>query len=112
MTRKLELVTRHPSHNSIAERDAIVEGPTSLLHYFMLTFADPFASSELLDSSYIDTVHTSSVVCQKCGQRSPNNLTPIDNAYDTTEKSVAVRKDRVVNVEILKNLDNCQRRAG
>lgn len=73
---------------------------------------NPLAARKLLHPGDIHTVHTSPVVRQQRGQRPPDDLGAIDDADRMPEQPVPIRQDRVVDVEVLEDLDVRQRRAG
>lgn len=70
------------------------------------------ATSELLHTSNIDTVHTSAVIGQQCGQRAANNLRAVHNTDSVAMQAVAIGQDGVVDVEVLEDLDVGQWGAG
>lgn len=69
------------------------------------------ASSELLHTGNIDTVHASTVIGQQRGQRATNNLRAVHHTDSVTEQPITVGKDGVVDVEVLEDLDVGQRGA-
>lgn len=75
----------------------------------MTAVLQTLATSELLDTGDINTVHTSTVIGQQRGQWTANNLRAIHHTDSVTEQTVTIGKDSVVDVEVLENLDVGQR---
>ncbi|KAG9796358.1 hypothetical protein KCU88_g239, partial [Aureobasidium melanogenum] len=90
---------------------AMTLGPAFLLDDFMLALPDSLATRELLHARDIDTINTSAIVGQQGRQRPTDHFGPINNTNRAPEQPVSVGQDRVVNVQILQNLNHRQRRA-
>ncbi len=80
--------------------------------HFVLVVLDPRASGEQLYAIQIDRVDVSAVVRQQRSQRPPDDLRAIDDRDRLPEQPVPVRDDRVVNLQVFKDFDYSQRRAG
>lgn len=78
----------------------------------MSALLQALATSELLHTGNIDTVHTSAVIGQQRGQRAANDLRAVYDADSVTMQAVAIGQDGVVDVEVLEDLDVGQRSAG
>lgn len=69
------------------------------------------ATSELLHTGNINTVHASTVIGQEGGQWATNDLGTVHHTDGVAEQTVAVGENRVVDVEVLEDLDVGQRGA-
>lgn len=108
---KLILVARHTRDHDIAQRRAVFDGPALLLYDLMLALAYALATRELLHTCDVDAVDAGAVVGQQRGERPAHHLGAIDHTYRASEQAVPVRQDRVVDVQVLQDLDHGQRRA-
>lgn len=113
MDRKLVFLARHARDDDIAQRGTVLDGPVrGHVDHLVLALADPLATRELLHARHIDAVHACAVVGQQRRQRPADHLAPIDDADRAPEQPVPVGQDRVVDVEVLEDLDHREGRAG
>lgn len=66
---------------------------------------------KLLHPRDINTIHTRPIIRQQRRQRPPHNLRPIHHANRMPEQPIPIRQDRVVDIQVLEDLDVRQRRA-
>lgn len=107
----LELVSRNTADDNITERETLLYSPPVHGLNFMLLLLKPGASAELLDVIDIDTVHFGAVVGEQSCQWPADDFAPVNDGNAPAMESSAVVQDCVIDVEVLKNLDDGQRRA-
>lgn len=108
---KLILLPRHTSDNHITQRRHILNRPPRQIHNLMPRLLQPLAR-KLLHPRNINTINTSPIIRQQRRQRPPHNLRPIHHANRMPEQPIPIRENRVVDIQILEDLDIRQRRAG
>lgn len=107
---KLILLPGHTGNNDITQRRNILNRPPLHINNIMRTLLQPLPR-ELLHPRNINTINTSSIIRQQRRQRPPHNLRPIHHANRMSKQPVPIRQNRVVDVEVLEDLDDGQRRA-
>jgi hypothetical protein len=109
---ELELLTRHTRDNNITQGDNVLHCRALKINNLVSVLLQSLTTSELLHTSDINTVHTSSVIGQQSSKRASYDLGPVHNANGVAEQSVSVRQNSVVDVQVLEDLNVGQRRAG
>jgi len=82
-----------------------------LLHHLVLPFSNTLPTGELLDSGHVDAVHACAIVGEKSSQWTTHDFASVDNAHRPSEQPIAVRENRVVDVQIFEDFDHGERRA-
>lgn len=77
----------------------------------MLALSNPLAARELLDARDVDAVDARAIVGQQRRQRPTDHFGAVHHADRPAEQAVAVRQDRVVDVQVFEDLDHGERRA-
>ena len=106
---KLVFVPRDTGNDDITQRHHILQCLAFQVVDLVSPLFDTFTSSELLDTSHIHTVDTGSIVCQQRRQRPTDNLRPVHYTDSVSEKTVAIGQNRIVDFEVLQDLDNGER---
>lgn len=78
----------------------------------MLLQLETNTAVELLDTIDINRVDLGTVVSEESGKWAANNLTAVDNGYDSAVEAVSVGENSVVDSDIFHDLDQTQGRAG
>ena len=78
----------------------------------MAWLANSAAASEELDTRDVHTVHSCAIIGQQSCQGAAVDLAAIDDGDGLAKKTVAVLKDRVIDLQMLQGFDNGQRCAG
>lgn len=108
----LVLLTGHAADDHVALGQTVLELPARLLHDIVLLLPDALTTCEFLHVGNVHAVYRRTVVGQQSCQRTTHDLTPVDHSDGASVQSVAVRENRVVDTEVLKDLDDGERCAG
>jgi len=108
---KLVLLPRHASNNNITQRRYILDRQSLHINNIMRTLLQSLPR-KLLHPRNIHTINTSPIIRQQRRQRPSHYFRAIHHANRMTKQPVPVGKNRVVDVEVLENLNYGQRRAG
>lgn len=109
---ELVLVTGNTSNNHVTERHNILQSLALKINNLMRSLLQPLTTSKLLHTSNINRVNTSAIISQQSSKRTTHDLRAVHDTDRVSEETVSVRKDGVVDVEVLEDLDVGQRCAG
>lgn len=110
--RDLELVSRHAADDHIAQRQTILQLPPLPLLDLMHSPPQPRTAGELLDVGDVHTEDLGAIVGEQRGQRPTDDFAAIDDGDTATKEAFAVVEEGVVDLQVLEDLDDGQRRAG
>jgi hypothetical protein len=105
---ELIVLTRHTRDHHITSRDNILELQLSTMH-LVLPLPDSLSSREVFNPCDINTVHARTIVRQQRCQRAADNLGAVNDSDGLPKQAVSVREDRVVDSNMLKDLDDRER---
>lgn len=77
----------------------------------MVTIPDTLTTSKALHTRHINAPHIGAVIRQQRSQWPAHNLGAIHDRDGSPEQAVTIRQDRVVDTNVLENLDDSERRA-
>lgn len=107
----LERLDGNTSNDNITERKAVLKLPALLVLDKVASLLDTFSAGEDLDTGDIHRVDGGTVVGEESGKRSAVDLGSVDDGNGLAIESVSGSQDGVVDLQVLKDLDNCERSA-
>lgn len=107
----LERLDGDSSNDNVTEWKTVLELPTLLVLDLVAGLLDALSSGEDLDTSDVDGVDGGAIVGEEGSKRSAVDLGSVDDSDSLSEKSVPGSQDGVVDLQILKDLDNSERSA-
>lgn len=108
---KLILIPGHTGNNHITQRRNILQRPALQINNLMPLLLQPLATRKLLHPRDIHTIHARAIIRQQGRQRPPHDLRPIHHADRMPKQAIPIRQDRIVDIQVLEDLDIGQRRA-
>lgn len=109
--RHLELVARDAADDNVTEGQNFFQTPARLVLDLVFTLPQTLTSVVQLNIVDVLGVDASAVVGQQGSQRSSDHLRPVDDCNGAAVEAVAVGQNGVVDLEVLKDLDNGEGRA-
>lgn len=109
--RNLERLNGDTPNDNITEGKAVLQLPALLVGDKVAGLLDTLSSGEDLDTGDIHGVDGGSVVGEQSSKRSAVDLRSVDDGDGLAEESVTRSQDRVVDLQVLKDLDYSERSA-
>lgn len=107
----LERITRDTRNDDIAMRQSVLQFPPLHVNNLMMSPLQSLTTSKLLHARDVHTVYTRSIIRQQSRERASNNLRSIHHTNSAAEQTVSIRKNSIVDLEVLEDLDDGQGRA-
>lgn len=105
---ELIVLARHTRDHHITSRDHILELQLSTMH-LVLPLPDSLSSGKVFNPCDINTVHARTIIRQQRCQRTADNLRAVNDSDSLSKQAVSIREDRVVDSNVLKDLDDRKR---
>lgn len=110
--RDLEVLARDAADDDVALPQGVFHRPPLDVLDKVRSPLDALAAREALHGVDVDAVHAGAVVCEQSGEGAADNFRTIHDGDGAAEQAVAVCEVRVVDGQVVEDLDDGERRAG
>jgi hypothetical protein len=108
----LVLVAGNAGDDDVADGQALLETPAFHVGNVVLLLLQAATTAEVLHAGHVDGVDLCTIVGEESRKRTADDLAAVDDSDATAEETLAVVQERVVDSQVLEDLDAGQRSAG